>query len=89
MSDSVRVLLVEDDPAVLLGTQQTLQLAGFEVEPFADAEAAIPSILCSTWQAHPQTFSFRERRVPARNSLPQSASTQSTQLEAGRRRQLR
>src|SRR6185437_1580372 len=34
----------EDDPAVLLGTQQTLQLAGFEVEPFADAEAAIPSI---------------------------------------------
>jgi two-component system, NtrC family, C4-dicarboxylate transport response regulator DctD len=44
MSDSVRVLLVEDDPAVLPGTQQTLQLAGFEVEPFADAEAAIPSI---------------------------------------------
>jgi len=44
MSDSVRVLLVEDDPAVLLGMQQTLQLAGFEVEPFADAEAAIPSI---------------------------------------------
>ena len=44
MSDSVRVLLVEDDPAVLLGTQQTLQLAGFEVESFADAEAAIPSI---------------------------------------------
>ena len=38
MSNSVRVLLVEDDPAVLLGTQQTLQLAGFEVEPFADAE---------------------------------------------------
>jgi DNA-binding NtrC family response regulator len=36
MSDSVRVLLVEDDPAVLLSTQQTLQLAGFEVEPFAD-----------------------------------------------------
>jgi two-component system C4-dicarboxylate transport response regulator DctD len=29
---------------VLPGTQQTLQLAGFEVEPFADAEAAIPSI---------------------------------------------
>jgi two-component system C4-dicarboxylate transport response regulator DctD len=44
MSDSARVLLVEDDPAVLLGAQQTLQLAGFEVEPFADAEAAIPSI---------------------------------------------
>jgi DNA-binding NtrC family response regulator len=42
--NSVGVLLVEDDPAVLLGTQQTLQLAGFEVESFADAEAAIPSI---------------------------------------------
>jgi len=42
--NSVGVLLIEDDPAVLLGTQQTLQLAGFEVEPFADAEAAIPSI---------------------------------------------
>jgi two-component system C4-dicarboxylate transport response regulator DctD len=42
--NSVGVLLIEDDPAVLLGTQQTLQLAGFEVEPFADTEAAIPSI---------------------------------------------
>jgi DNA-binding NtrC family response regulator len=42
---SVGVLLVEDDPAVLLGTQQTLQLAGFEVESFADAEAAITSIV--------------------------------------------
>jgi two-component system, NtrC family, C4-dicarboxylate transport response regulator DctD len=28
--NSVGVLLIEDDPAVLLGTQQTLQLAGFE-----------------------------------------------------------
>jgi two-component system, NtrC family, C4-dicarboxylate transport response regulator DctD len=44
MSNSVKVLLVEDDPAVLLGIQQTLQLAGFEVEPFVDAESAIPSI---------------------------------------------
>src|SRR3954454_10506955 len=45
MPNSVGVLLIEDDPAVLLGTQQTLQLAGFEVEPFADAESAIPSIV--------------------------------------------
>jgi two-component system, NtrC family, C4-dicarboxylate transport response regulator DctD len=44
-SNSVRVLLVEDDPAVLLGTQQTLQLADFEVEPFADAESALTSIV--------------------------------------------
>ena len=43
--NSVGVLLIEDDPAVLLGIQQTLQLAGFEVEPFADAESAIPSIV--------------------------------------------
>jgi two-component system, NtrC family, C4-dicarboxylate transport response regulator DctD len=43
--NSVRVLLIEDDPAVLLGTQQTLQLAGFEVESFADAESAITSIV--------------------------------------------
>jgi DNA-binding NtrC family response regulator len=43
--NSVGVLLIEDDPAVLLGTQQTLQLAGFEVEPFSDAESAIPSIV--------------------------------------------
>src|SRR3954464_15646017 len=41
MPNSVGVLLIEDDPAVLLGTQQTLQLAGFEVESFADAESAI------------------------------------------------
>ena len=45
MSNPVRVLLVEDDPAVLLGTQQTLQLADFAVEPFADAESALMSIV--------------------------------------------
>src|SRR5215218_8189708 len=45
MTNTVKVLLVEDDPAVLLGTQQTLQLAGFEVEPFADAESAMTSIV--------------------------------------------
>jgi two-component system C4-dicarboxylate transport response regulator DctD len=28
--------------------------------------------LCSTWQAYPQTFSFRERRVPARNLVARS-----------------
>jgi two-component system C4-dicarboxylate transport response regulator DctD len=44
-SNSVRVLLIEDDPAVLLGTQQTLQLADFEVESFADAESALTSIV--------------------------------------------
>ena len=37
--------MVEDDPAVLLGTQQALQLADFEVEPFADAESALTSVV--------------------------------------------
>ena len=45
MSNSVKVLLVEDDPAVLLGTQQALELAGIEVEPFADAESAITHVV--------------------------------------------
>ena len=37
--------MVEDDPAVLLGTQQALQLADFEVEPLADAESALTSVV--------------------------------------------
>jgi len=47
MPNSVGVLLIEDDPAVLLGTQQTLQLAGFEVEPFADAGLMRKTVLLS------------------------------------------
>jgi hypothetical protein len=38
MSTTLKVLLVEDDPEVLLGTKQALELAGFEVEPLTDAE---------------------------------------------------
>jgi two-component system, NtrC family, C4-dicarboxylate transport response regulator DctD len=45
ISNSIRVLVVEDDPAVLLGTQQALQLADFDVEPFADAESALTSVV--------------------------------------------
>jgi hypothetical protein len=37
--------LVEDDPEVLLGTKQALGLAGFEVEPFTDAETAAKQIV--------------------------------------------
>ena len=58
MSNSVRVLLIEDDSAVLLGTQQTLQLAGFEVESFADAEAAIASIFSMCPRSLSATLSF-------------------------------
>jgi len=36
----IRVLLIEDDPVVLVSTSQALGLAGFEVETFATAEAA-------------------------------------------------
>jgi DNA-binding NtrC family response regulator len=45
ISNSIRVLVVEDDPAVLLGTQQALQLADFEVEPLADAESVLTSVV--------------------------------------------
>jgi two-component system C4-dicarboxylate transport response regulator DctD len=45
MSTPVTVLLVEDDSDVLLSTKQALELAGFAVEPFASAEAAVDKIL--------------------------------------------
>src|SRR4029453_9689424 len=44
MSSIFKVLLVEDDPQVLLGTKQALELAGFEVEPFTDADTAAKRI---------------------------------------------
>jgi two-component system, NtrC family, C4-dicarboxylate transport response regulator DctD len=40
----LKIMLVEDDPAVLLGTQQGLELAGFAVEPFRTAEEAVKQI---------------------------------------------
>src|SRR5690242_13977318 len=45
MSTTLKVLLVEDDPEVLLGTKQALELAGFEIEPFTDAEKAAKRIV--------------------------------------------
>jgi DNA-binding NtrC family response regulator len=45
MSSILKVLLVEDDPEVLLGKKQALELAGFEVEPFTDAETAATRIV--------------------------------------------
>jgi two-component system C4-dicarboxylate transport response regulator DctD len=38
MFDGVKVLLVEDDPAVRMGGEEALQLAGFEVESYESAE---------------------------------------------------
>ncbi|WP_217426259.1 sigma-54-dependent transcriptional regulator [Pandoraea terrigena] len=44
MPDSLRVLLVEDDAAVRLGTVQALQLADIEVDAFGGAEDALEHI---------------------------------------------
>ena len=44
MPDPVKVLLVEDDAAVRIGSEQALKLAGFSVESFESAERAVPHI---------------------------------------------
>ena len=41
MSDGQTVFYVEDDPAVRMGTTQSLQIAGFEVQAFGSAEQAL------------------------------------------------
>src|SRR5947199_8606192 len=38
MPEAIKVLLVEDDDAVRIGSEQALQLAGFAVESFETAE---------------------------------------------------
>jgi two-component system C4-dicarboxylate transport response regulator DctD len=40
----IRVILIEDDPATRLGIEQSLELAGFEVDAYASAAAALPAI---------------------------------------------
>jgi two-component system, NtrC family, C4-dicarboxylate transport response regulator DctD len=45
MSTPLKVLLVEDDPYVRLGTKQALELAGFAVEAFTNAEEAVEQIV--------------------------------------------
>jgi two-component system C4-dicarboxylate transport response regulator DctD len=45
MLTPLKVLLVEDDPDVLLGTKQALELADFAVEAFTNAEDAVKSIV--------------------------------------------
>ena len=44
MLDGIKVLLIEDDTAVRIGSVQALQLAGFTVESFESAERAIAHI---------------------------------------------
>ena len=42
--DAIKVLLIEDDVAVRIGSEQALQLAGFPVESFESAERVVASI---------------------------------------------
>ena len=46
MSDkqTIRVIFVEDEPDVRMGSQQALELAGFEVDAFASVEEARPHV---------------------------------------------
>src|SRR5205823_12535371 len=44
MPDAIKVLLVEDDAAVRIGSEQALQLAGFPVESFESAERVVSCI---------------------------------------------
>ncbi|MFT4069699.1 sigma-54-dependent transcriptional regulator [Paraburkholderia sp.] len=46
MSDkqAIRVIFVEDEPDVRMGSQQALELAGFEVDAFASVEEARPHV---------------------------------------------
>jgi two-component system C4-dicarboxylate transport response regulator DctD len=44
MHEGIKVLLIEDDAAVRIGCEQALQLAGFPVESFESAEAALGHI---------------------------------------------
>ena len=44
MPDGIKVLLIEDDTAVRIGSEQALQLAGFSVESFESAERAVGHI---------------------------------------------
>jgi two-component system C4-dicarboxylate transport response regulator DctD len=44
MPDAIKVLLIEDDVAVRIGSEQALQLAGFLVESFESAERVVANI---------------------------------------------
>jgi two-component system, NtrC family, C4-dicarboxylate transport response regulator DctD len=44
MPDAIRVLLIEDDPAVRIGSEQALQLAGIPVEAFESAERVLSHV---------------------------------------------
>ena len=45
MQDNVKVILIDDDKNARLGTEQTLELAGFKVQSFPSAALALPQIV--------------------------------------------
>jgi two-component system, NtrC family, C4-dicarboxylate transport response regulator DctD len=45
MQDYMKVILIDDDKNARLGTEQTLELAGFKVQSFASASQALPQIV--------------------------------------------
>jgi two-component system C4-dicarboxylate transport response regulator DctD len=45
MQDNVKVILIDDDKSARLGTEQTLELAGFKVRSFPAASLALPEIV--------------------------------------------
>jgi two-component system C4-dicarboxylate transport response regulator DctD len=45
MQDYMKVILIDDDKNARLGTEQTLELAGFNVRSFASAPQAVPQIV--------------------------------------------
>jgi two-component system C4-dicarboxylate transport response regulator DctD len=45
MQDNVQIILIDDDKSARLGTEQTLELAGFKVQSFPSASLALPRIV--------------------------------------------
>ena len=78
MYDGLRVMFVEDDPAVRAATAQTLDLAGFKIEQHASAELALknlkeyfPGVLLVDFQLTGMNgIALLERAVRIDRSLP-------------------
>jgi two-component system, NtrC family, C4-dicarboxylate transport response regulator DctD len=78
MYNGLRVMFVEDDPAVRAATTQTLDLAGFEIEQHASAESALknlkeyfPGILLVDFQLTGMNgITLLERAMKIDRSLP-------------------
>ena len=65
--DAIKVLLIEDDVAVRIGSEQALQLAGFPVESFESAERVVASI-----QPGISAIVVSDVKLPGMRRLPRS-----------------